>query len=293
MLYRVNARFQQDIRGLKDIQGALSPSPAIATNPKFESTTQVERPSLTIQTGVSGSGISTSNLTPRNLRVRLNSLVSNAQRPQKAASSSTLTVQDLRQQSVPLCPQSPLSEDSDNLSEDDEAALKEEEAERRAEEQEALNLKLEQLSRLITNDTLGIIRSKRDIERGNGDISPISTNPNSATNSFRGDSLSSRSDNQSLSSTSSPQGSIADVPSPATDSQPQSPMHFGHRRSNTSSVSPVPVSSRSAMSHSHNRRYSQLTGDHGSGHSETSSFSDLSGKSASLWWRFSYINWQP
>jgi len=275
----VNARFQQDIRGLKDIQGALSPS-AIAANPKFESTPQVERPSLAIRTGVSSSGISTSNLTPRSVRVRLNSLVSNAQRPRKAASSSTLTVQDLRRQSVPLCPQSPLSEDSDNLSEDDEATLKEEEAERKAEEQEALDLKLKQLSRLITNDTLGIVRSKRNTGRGNGSISPISPNSNSATNSLRGDSLSSRSDNQSLSSTSSPRGSIADIPSPATDSQPHSPMHFGHRTSNTDSVSPVPVSSRGAMSDSHNRR---LTGDHGSGHSETSSFSDLSGKSTFPW----------
>lgn len=287
LLYRINARFQEDIRGLKDIQGALSPS-TTAADPKFEAITQVERPSLTIRTG---SGVSASNLTPRNVRVRLNSLVSNAQRPQKTVSSSTITVQGPKQQPVPLHPQSPLSEDSDSFSEDEEAALKEEETERKAEEQEALNKKLEQLSRLITSDTLGLVRthkSKRSIDQGHGGNSPSSSNANSATNSSRGDSLSSRSDNQSLSSMSSPQGSISEIPSPATDSQPQSPMHFGHRTSATNSVSPAAVSLRGAMSHSHNRRYNLLAGDHGSGHSETSSFSDLSGEPVSLLWNFGY-----
>ena len=223
--------------------------------------------------------------------MRLNSLVSNAQRPQKTVSSSTITVQGPKQQPVPLHPQSPLSEDSDSFSEDEEAALKEEETERKAEEQEALNKKLEQLSRLITSDTLGLVRthkSKRSINQGHGGNSPSSSNANSATNSSRGDSLSSRSDNQSLSSMSSPQGSISEIPSPATDSQPQSPMHFGRRTSATNSVNPAAVSLRGAMSHSHNRRYNQLAGDHGSGHSETSSFSDLSGEPISLLWNFGY-----
>ncbi|KAJ3576252.1 hypothetical protein NP233_g568 [Leucocoprinus birnbaumii] len=210
LLYRVNARFQEDIRGLKDIQGALSPSPVAATNPKFEALMQAERPSLSIHTGVSSSKISISSRqnTPRNVRARLNSLVNNSPRPKKAISSSTITVQGPKRQHVSIRPQSPLSSDSDSYSgDDDEAALKEEEAERVAEEQETLERKLQELSRLITSDTLGLVhshRSKRSIDRGRAGLSPNSTNANSAANSFRGDSLSSRSDNQSLSSSGVP-----------------------------------------------------------------------------------------
>jgi hypothetical protein len=241
---------------------------------------QAERPSLSIRTGVSSSKISTSSRqnTPRNVRARLTSLGNNSPRPKKAISSSTITVQGVKRH-VSLRPQSPLSSDSGSLS-DDDAALKEEEAERTAEEQEALDRKLEELSRLITNDKLGLVRtprSKRSIDRGRTGLSSSSPNANSAQNSFRGDSLSSRSDNQSLSSVSSPQGSIPEIPSPATDSQPHSPMHFSRHMSPPKSSSPAGVSPRSAPSHSHNRRLNQLASDQSS-HSEASSFSDLSGE---------------
>lgn len=246
---------------------------------------QAERPSLSIRTGVSSSRISASSRqnTPRNVRARLNSLVNNSPKPKKAISSSTITVQGPKRQPVSLRPQSPLSSDSDSPS-DDEVALKEEEAERTAEEQETLDRKLEELSRLITNDTLGLVRthrSKRSIDRGRTGLSPHSPNASSAANSFRGDSLSSRSDNQSLSSVSSPQGSIPEIPSPASDSQPHSPMHFSRHISPAKSSSPAAISPRSTLSHSHNRRYNQLASDHGSNHSEASSFSDLSDASLS------------
>ncbi|KAF9450166.1 hypothetical protein P691DRAFT_665889 [Macrolepiota fuliginosa MF-IS2] len=284
LLYRVNARFQEEIRGLKDIQGALSPSPIVAANPKFEALLQAERPLLAIRTGVNNSKLSSSKLnTPRNVRARLNSLGNNSPRPKKAISSSTLTVQGIKRVPLALRPQSPSSSDG-SLSSDD-MSLKEEEAERTAEEQDALDRKLEELTRLITNDTLGLVRthkSKRSIDRGRAGVLS-SSNPNSAAESFRGDSLSSRSDNQSLSSVSSPQGSIPEIPSPPTDSQPQSPLHWSrHNMSPAKSSSPAAVSPRSALSHSHIRRHRQLASEHGSSHeSEASSFSDLSDASLS------------
>lgn len=176
------------------------------------------------------------------------------------------------------------------MSDEDERALKEEEAERTAEEQEALDRKIEELTRLINNDTLGLVRthrSRRSLDRGRTAASSSSpqsnslSNANSATGSFRGDSLSStRSDNQSLSSVSSPQGSIPEIPSPRTDSQPHSPLPLSrHNMSPAKSSSPAAVSPRSALSHSHNRRYNQLLSEHESSHgSEASSFSDLSGE---------------
>src|SRR5262249_36903702 len=94
LLYRVNARFQEEIRGLKDIQGALSPSAAIANDPKFE-VQQSERPVLAIRTGIhTGSKLSSSSRvnTPRNVHARLNSLGNYSPKPKKATSSSTLTV---------------------------------------------------------------------------------------------------------------------------------------------------------------------------------------------------------
>lgn len=246
---------------------------------------QAVRPSLAIRIGgVSGSKLSTSSRlnTPQNVRARLSSLGNNSPKPKKAVSSSTITVRGVKRQPVSLRPQSPLSSDG-SLSDDEETALKEEEAERVAEEQESLDRKLKELSRLITNDTLGLIRthrSKRSVDRGRtGALSP-SANANSVSGSFRGDSLSSRSDNQSLSSVSSPQGSIPEIPSPATDSQPHSPMHSSQHMPLTKSSSPVAVSPKSVLSHSHNRRFNPLVSDQGSGHvSEASSFSDLSGES--------------
>lgn len=285
LLYRVNARFQEEIRGLKDIQGALSPPSATSTNTKFE-TLQTERPLLAIKTGIYNSKLSSSRLsTPRNVRARLNSLGNNPLlgRPHKAISSSTLTLQGVKRNPVALRPRSPMSSDGSLSESDEEIALKEEAAERTAEEQETLDRKLEELTRLITNESLGLVRthksSRRSLDQGRGGVS----SPNSTTGSFRGDSLSSRSDNQSLSSVSSPQGSIPEIPSPRTDSQPHSPPRFNRRISPGKSSSPATMSPRGALGHPQNRRYNQLVSDHGSSHgSEASSFSDLSGKCTSF-----------
>ncbi|KAF7775815.1 hypothetical protein Agabi119p4_4208 [Agaricus bisporus var. burnettii] len=295
LLYRVNARFQEEIRGLKDIQGALSPSSVTSPNPKVEVPAQADKPVLAIRTGLN-SKLSSSRLsTPRDVHARLNSLVTNSPRPKKVISSSTITVQGIKRSPGFIRTHSPLSSDDGVLSDEDETILKEEEAERNAEEQETVDRKLEELTRLINADTLGLVRThrpRRSLDRERTSASPSNSsksnstsNANSAAASFRGDSLSSvrsdKSENQSLSSAiSSPPGSIPEIPSPRSDSQSHSPMYPGRQNdSPEKSASPAAVSSRSALSHSHNRRHAQLLSEHES--SEASSFSDLSDASLS------------
>lgn len=291
LLYRVNARFQEEIRGLKDIQGALSPSSMTSPNQKVDILAQAEKPILGTRTGLN-SKLSSSRLsTPRDVRARLTSLSNNSpSRPKKVISSSTITVQSIGRAPGVIRPQSPLSSDDGCLSAEDETILKEEEAERNAEEQEIVDRKLEELTRLINTDTLGLVRTRRtrrslDRERSatpsSSSKSNSTSNANSVVASFRGDSLSSvrseRSENQSLSSVSSPQGSMPEIPSPQSDSQPHSPIYqSGQNASPEKSASPAAVSPRSALSHSHNRRHTQLLSEHES--SGASSFSDLSGK---------------
>jgi len=206
------------------------------------------------------------------VRARLNSLGANSPRPRKATSSSTLTIQGQKKTLVPMRPTSPSS--SEKTDSDDEDAIKEEDADRDAEEQEALDRKLQHLQKMMTNDALGLVSAARPrdkgkfVDRGRGGSAPQ-----------RLDTLSSRSASQSVSSASSPQGSILDIPSPPGDSQPQSPMS---RHMSTKSSSPPAVSPRSALGHSH-RRYGPLVdrtvSEHGSSHgSEASSFSDISGE---------------
>ncbi|KAF5333610.1 hypothetical protein D9611_002768 [Ephemerocybe angulata] len=264
LLYRVNARFQEEIKGLKDIQGALSPtggqpppSPfaAESTSPR---TAQGERPSPLhrLQTRMTGSSrlSSSSKLnTPLGVRARLNSLTNNAPRPKKIISSSTLTLQASKKEHLPLRPTSP-SSGSDGDSEDDEEARKEEEAERAAEEQETLNRRLEELQRMMTNDAIGLVSTARPRRR--------------SLNQDRG----SRSGSQSVSDTGSPQGSIPDIPSPADNSQSQSPRG---RYSTDSRTSPRFQNGERPRNYVHSDEYGSSHG------SETSSFTDLSDASVS------------
>ena len=271
LLYRVNARFQDEIRGLKDIQGALGPT--LVQPAKNHDLPMGDKPAGRM-TG--GSGLSNSRVgLPLGVRARLSSLGNNSSRPRKATSSSTLTYQAPKRSIVPILPASPSSSPDDTDS-DDEQAMKEEDADRAAEEEDALSRKLVELQKMMTNEALGLVGGARPKNPKNkttdrGRSAPLS--PRSTTSS-RMDTLSSRSASQSVSSVSSPQGSIGDIPSPDSHSP------IGKALS-SKSPSPAAVSSRSALAHSH-RRYGPLvdrTADYGSSiGSGTSSFSDLSGR---------------
>ena len=274
LLYRVNARFQEEIRGLKDIQGALSPTAAQPV--KSHDFPTGDKPLTVAGRMAGGSGLSNSRLdSSLGVRARLSSLGNNSPRPKKAISSSTLTLQASKRPIAPLRPTSPSSSDD---SDSDEQAIKEEEADRTAEEEEALSRKLAELQKMMTNEALGLVsgarlKSSKNKIADRGRSAPLS--PRSAGSS-RMDTLSSRSASQSISDASSPQGSIGDIPSPPPESQ--SPIR---KTLSSKSPSPAAISSRSALGHAH-RRYGPLvdrTADYGSSHgSETSSFSDLSGE---------------
>ena len=275
LLYRVNARFQEEIRGLKDIQGALNPT--IAQPPKNHDFPMGDKPLTVAGRMAGGSGLSNSRLGSHlGVRARLSSLGNNPHLPKKAISSSTLTLQAPKRSIAPLRPASPSSSSGDTDS-DDEQAIKEEEADRTAEEEDALSRKLAELQKMMTNEALGLVSGARPKNSKNktadrGRSAPLSPR---STGSSRMDTLSSRSASQSISSASSPQGSIGDIPSPPPESQ--SPIR---NALSNKSPSPAAVSSRSALGQAH-RRYGPLvdrTADYGSSHgSEASSFSDLSG----------------
>ncbi|KDR84137.1 hypothetical protein GALMADRAFT_262491 [Galerina marginata CBS 339.88] len=277
LLYRVNARFQEEIRGLRDIQGTLSPTTAAPQQKTYDFPTGEKPPSL-VNRVVGGGRLSTSRIVaPLGVRARLSSLGNNSPRPRKATSSSTLTLQGAKKPYTPLRPNTPPTSESES---EDEEAIKEEEAERNAEEEEALTRKLADLQKMMTVDTLGLVTGTRQKGKGKdrGRSAPLS--PPRSIGSSRVDTLSSRSASQSISSTSSPQGSIPDMPSPSSESQPHSPS----RNISNNASSPSAIPSRPVLNPVQ-RRYGPLvdrTSDFGSSHgSETSSFSDLSDASIS------------
>ncbi|KAJ7645524.1 hypothetical protein DFH06DRAFT_1211615 [Mycena polygramma] len=300
LLYRVHARFQEELRGLQDIPGVSSPSTTQQNKP-FEEFPFVEKGTVASRavSRLNGSGSMSPSgriSTPLGVRARLSSLGNNSPRPRKATSSSTLTVQEPKKTHRPLSPTS--SGSSEGTDSEDEEAKKEEEADRNAEEQEALDRKLQELQQMVTNDALGLVsaasrpgapgkgKAKEIISRGRMGAGATSASP--LQGSFRRDSYSSP---LSVSSASSAQGSIPDIPSPPPDSQPHSPMgrHLSpssrHLSPPHKSSSPPALSPRSALGQSH-RRYGPLVeravSEQGSNHgSEASSFSDISDTSLS------------
>jgi hypothetical protein len=281
LIYRAQIRYEEDIRGLQEIREALSPTTTQTTR-QPEDLVSPETPTSATskaQGRITGSTarLSTSARlnTPLGVRARLSSLGNNSPRPKKASSSSTITLQGAAGQTrhyAPLMrPVSPSS--SEGTDSEDEAAAKEEEADRRLEEQDALDRKLQVLQKMMTNDTLGLVstsRSKREVDSGQ-----MGATPSTRRVTQRGE-PSSRSTSQSVSSASSPHGSVPSIPSPPPGSQPHSPISR-HLPSSKSS-SPPAVSPRSA----HGLRYGPLVGrtvsEQGSNQgSEASSFSDISG----------------
>ena len=284
----MNARFQEEIRGLKDIQDTLSPSGQPNISPPYNLSTSPrsgERPNPIhrLQTRVNGStGLSSSAKpsTPLGVRARLNSLTNNsASRPgKKGVSSSTLTLQASRRGHLPLRQASPFSgSDDDEDSEDEAEARKEEEAERAAEEQESLARKLEELQKMMTGEAIGLVSTarprRRSLNLDRGRLGALS--PRSVGSSYRPDTLSSRSGSQSVSD-SSPQGSIPDIPSPTHDSSQSRSPHGRNFERDRGGGSRLVNGDRPRRNYVHSDDYGSSQG------SETSSFTDLSGKSLSF-----------
>ncbi|KAG6897185.1 hypothetical protein C0992_003574 [Termitomyces sp. T32_za158] len=277
LLYRVNARFQEEIRGLKDIQGALSPSGSqppsrpFDAGPSTEKSPTAARPENRLLNGNRLRRLST---TPLGVRARLNSLGNSSLKPRKAMSSSTLTLQGQKNiHPSGLRPTTPSSsEDTDS---EDEATRKEEEADRDAEEQEILDCKLQKLQEMITNEGLGFVSSSRLQKKGTA-LNHSRFGQGSMVGSYKPGGLSSSSSvsasHHSLSSASSPQGSIPDIPSPP-ESQPL------RRLSVSKSSSPPALSPRNALGQRFRPLVDRASSAHSSTHgSEASSFSDLSGR---------------
>ena len=210
---------------------------------------------------------------PLTIRTRLNSLRS-VSSPQKVTSSSVLTLQGPKRTYAPLRPLSPTysrpspsspSSGADGGSEgeeEEEEMRKLEEEERRIEEQVALERKLKDLELKMTRDALGLVSPlvqevqentmKRDIDRGR--VRPLSTSSPSSSLHQRLEMGRVYSPNQtpshhSLSSASSPQGSIPDIPSPPPEPRSPIPRH----------LSP-PGPSRSPPAISHGNAWGTLRG---------------------------------
>ncbi|KAG1892096.1 hypothetical protein F4604DRAFT_1697438 [Suillus subluteus] len=294
LLYRAQARYEDDLRGLQGFHAGNQPAtkstevtPVLPDRPL-----SIKIPAARINSINSARRLSTSRLaTPLGVRARLNSLTqhNSVQSPakcKKTASSSTSTLQGT-QVKRPLRLPSPFS--SDESDSEDEQAAKEEEADRAAEEEEALSRKLASLKRMMTSEALGLVSSPlspekgkaRDVIRGRAPV-PIfrpgregedtigfRRNDESFKNEERN-----RDHSASVSSASSPQGSIPSIPSPPPESQSPMARHL----STSKSSSPPTVSTRNARGQPH-MRYGPLAGlsEQESSHgSSASSFSDIS-----------------
>lgn len=288
LLYRAQTRYEQDLRGLQVLRGALSPTSAqpLAKTVEEEIRPKDQPDMIRRLSGRKSGGAAkpSSSLrlpTPLGIRARLNSLgYDSPGRQSKASSSSVLTLQGPRPLSIPI--RSPPSSASDSQSESDEEADKAEEEERRLEEEEALDKKLKALQKVMTNDALGLVREPRRTTKGkepdrgrHGLTSPRSPLRQSIRRSL--------STSESASGTSSPQGSIPSIPSPTVESLPQSPISR-HLSPAKKSSSPPVVSAGNARGQSH-MQYRPIVGrarasEKGSNHgSNASSFSDISGTS--------------
>ncbi|KAK1232078.1 hypothetical protein PQX77_004796 [Marasmius sp. AFHP31] len=280
LLYRAEVRFQEDLRGLQDIAvtSPLSAQPPSATLEEFPHHDQPHTlPGRNVSKLSGSTRLSTSSgrtSTPLGIRARLNSLGSrNATRSRRDTSSSTLTLQEPLSHARTSQPNIGFLPSDDENDSEDEEMLKEEEAERMAEEQEALNQKLRDLHKMMTNEALGLVTSNRTRRRSNDRSRMFSSR-----SSYRQDPLSSASVSHSVSGASSPPGSIPDIPSPSADSQSHSPV-----RSPVKYSSSPPASSPRGLPH---RRYPHLMHRNNSeqesvNNSEASSFSDISDASLS------------
>ncbi|KAH7912958.1 hypothetical protein BJ138DRAFT_1147148 [Hygrophoropsis aurantiaca] len=290
LLYRAQARYEEDLRGLQDIKGVLSQTtgnapksleatPVIAEQPlsiRIPTTRPANAPASAARlSAISASGRIN---TPMGVRARLNSLGH-----AKGSSSSTVTLQGPRRAQPQLRPNTPPS--SDEYDSEDELAAKEEEADRKQEERETLDRKLANLQKVMTSEVVGLVASPvspnkgKDVIRGRA---PIPSSSQYIQESFRRNDTRNRDHSASVSSTSSPQGSIPSIPSPPPESQPQSPM--SRHLSTSKSSSPPALSVRNARG---KMRYGALVAQANVSEQESnqgssaSSFSDISDASLS------------
>lgn len=180
-------------------------------------------------------------------------------------------------------PPSPFSSDESD-SEDEQDAK-----DRAAEEQDALSRKLASLQRMMTSEALGLVGSShtagkgkaRDVIRGRAPVPMSRPGRESDDGAFRRNDENFRHEERnrdhsaSVSSASSPQGSVPSIPSPPPETQSPIARHLSTNKSS----SPPTVSTRNARGQSH-MRYTTLAGlsEQESSHgSSASSFSDISG----------------
>ncbi|KZV77170.1 hypothetical protein PENSPDRAFT_746942 [Peniophora sp. CONT] len=287
LLYRAQARYEQDLRGLQDVRGALSP-PTPQAQPQIRPGSYLDGAGSGI-----GNGSISRNAVPARLgvRARLSSL-GNASAARSAlnraaagdatsgrnkdAASSVLTLRHDGGSSVPAPrrPISPVSSHSGSGSDfDADEEDVEAEKERAAEAQEVLARKLARLQKEMTRDALGLVRGTTGgssiREKGKGrEREPLGASlPHPAR---LADVAASRS-SQSLSGASSPQGSIPSMPSPPPGAQSPAP------RSPTRRQAPVQALRYGGLMRQATAAGAAGRSERGSMYgSEASSFSDLS-----------------
>ncbi|KAH9947198.1 hypothetical protein B0H21DRAFT_740034 [Amylocystis lapponica] len=321
LLHRAQTRYEEDLRGLQGIRGALSPASANPTSTfplsAVPHPTNEYFPRLPDHQRLASS----TPTRPLGVRARLSSLGTQRlsssphgpasagilQRAKKVSSSSTITLQGPRRRTPPR-PLSPASsrEGSDSgsagsanraggSSSADSSSDSEEESARREEEEgrrTVLEHKLAELQRALTKDALGLVAapapfplprttaSAASLRRGRPH--PLSVSSASIDSAARSHSQS----HQSLSSASSPRGSIPSIPSPPLQTRTPA-RHLARALSpqgNLKSVSPPALSPRSALGQAHARMAragSAQAGRASEQGSEASSFSDLSDASLS------------
>jgi hypothetical protein len=206
--------------------------------------------------------------TPVGVRARLNSLSSNSpSRANRPTSSSVLTLRSHRRDPSTFQPASPLSSESES----DGEYERREETERRLEEQEVLDKKLKNLQTLLTGDNVGLVSSISERRKGKEPQTQARFAPSPSSQIVRKDaSVSSRS--QSISSASSPRGSIPSIPSPTPESsQSLTSKHTSPTKSTGLATAATPGQTRTQPLLRYGPSVNAATG------SSTSSFSDLSG----------------
>lgn len=286
LLYRAQARYEQDLRGLQDVRGALSP-PTPQAQPQIRAGSYMD---------VAGSGIGngsiSKNAIPARLgvRARLSSL-GNASAARSAlnraaageastgrnkdAASSVLTLRhdgglSAPAQRRPISPVSSHSGSGSDFDADEEDA--DAEKERAAEAQEVLARKLARLQKEMTRDALGLVRGSTSgssiRSKGKGkDREPLAASLPHPTR--LADVAGSRS-SQSLSGTSSPQGSIPSIPSPPLGAQSPAPRSPTRRQAPVQALRFNGLMRQAAAGAAGRSERGSMYG------SEASSFSDLS-----------------
>ncbi|KAI6130257.1 hypothetical protein EDD16DRAFT_1689639 [Pisolithus croceorrhizus] len=304
LLYRAQARYEEDLRGLKDIPGVPShTAPQQLANgapPSSRRPSRISGGAASART-LTGSGVSA---TPLGVRLRLNSLTHNS--PSKGhtrISSPTAALQEiaLRRSTASLRSHSPFSEGESSDSSDASEIMrrKEEEEERNAEEREALDKKLAQLQKTMTSEIVGLVRNpttqnkckEKEATRGLT-ATGFPARPREDTSAGFGQEgmdfpPRNRDHSASVSSVSSPQGSVPSIPSPTSPPSPASLSTSPMARHIPSfkSSSPPAVSAQNARGHARFHTVGQGTvvseGESTQG-STASSFSDLSGTPTSM-----------